>query len=116
VRLYGYFGVLLAVLVSLFLSSILMIYLFHRTTGYSLMMYIQSLPGKLLAIVFVLTGSTWIISLRINDWMSFFMTVISFFVLLFVAIFMLLKEDEKELIKRIKLAFFPQIQHDDKIT
>lgn len=116
VPLFGYFGVLLAVLVSLFLSSILMIYLFHRTTRYSLIKYIQSLPWKLLAIVSVLTGCTWIISLRINDWMSFFMTVMSFFVFLLVAILMLLKEDEKELIKRIKLAFFPQIQHDDKIA
>ena len=116
VRLFGYLGVLVAVLVSLFLSSVLMIYLFHRTTRYSLLKYFQSLPWKLLAIVSVLTGSTWIISSDINDWMSFFMTVISFFIILFVAIFMMLKDDEKELIKRIKLAFFQRIQHYDKIA
>jgi len=104
VRLIGYYGVLLAVLLSLFSSSILMIYLFHSATGYSFLKYIQSLPWKLLTIVSVLTGSTWLISLKITNWRSFFVIVIAFSISHLVALIVLLKEDEKELIKKLKIA------------
>ena len=106
VRIFGYYGVLLAVLVSLFSSSILMIYLFHRTTGYSLKKYIQALPWKILTIVSVLIGGTWQISLKITNWNSFSMTVIFFSVCFLAALIVLLKEDEKELIKKLKFVFF----------
>ena len=104
VRLIGYYGVLLAVLLSLFSSSILMIYLFHRATGYSFLKYIQCLPWKLLTIVSVLTGITWLISAKITNWRSFFVIVIAFSISHLVALIVLLKEDEKELIKKLKCA------------
>jgi hypothetical protein len=104
VRIIGYYGVLVAVLLSLFLSSISMIYLFHKATGYSFLKYIQSLPWKLLAIVSGLTGSIWLISLKITNWRGFFGIVIAFSILHIVALIVLLKEDEKELIKKIKFS------------
>ena len=104
VRIIGYYGVLLAVLLSLFLSSILMMYLFHRATGYSFLKYIQSLPWKLLAIVSGLTGSIWLISLEITNWRGFFVIVIAFSIFYIVALILLLKEGEKELIKKIKFS------------
>jgi len=104
VRLIGYYGVLLAVLFSLFSSSILMIYLFHRATGYSFLKYIQSLPWKLLIIVSVLTGSIWLILMKITNLKSLLATVIAFSISYLVAFIVLLKDDERQLIKNLKIA------------
>jgi uncharacterized membrane protein len=81
-----------------------MIYLFHRVTGYSLLKYIQTLPLKLLAIVSVLTGGTWLISLRINNWSSIFLIIVAFSISYLVVLIGLLKEDEKKLIKKLGFA------------
>jgi O-antigen/teichoic acid export membrane protein len=104
-RLIGFYGVLLAVLLSLLSSSVLMIYLFHRTTGYSLLKYIQSLPLKLLATVSVLSAGIWMISLKITNWGNLLIIVAIFFFLHIIAVLMLLDDNEKEFIKKIKISF-----------
>jgi O-antigen/teichoic acid export membrane protein len=106
VRLIGYYGVLLAVLLSLFSASILMMYLFHRATGYSFLGYIQSLPLKPLTIGCGFVGGLWLISKHINNWgiLSLFGVSMVFFVLYIVAISGLLKADEKKLFSKLKVA------------
>jgi len=103
VQIMGYYGVLFAVMISLFLSSILMIYLFHRATGYSFLEYIRSWPLKILSISCVLAGGLFIISKHVNYWSTFWFAA-AFSIFYVLTLIWLLKEDDKELFNKLKSA------------
>ena len=105
VQIMGYYGVLLAVMLSLLSASILMIYLFHRATGYSFLKYIRAWPLKMLSISCLLAGSLFVISRNVNNWSTFgFAAAFSLFYIL--TLMWLLKEDCKKLFNKLKSAIF----------
>jgi O-antigen/teichoic acid export membrane protein len=107
VQIMGYYGVLLAVMLTLLSASILMIYLFHRATDYSFLEYIRAWPLKMLSISCVLAGCLFVISKNVNNRSTFgFAAAFSIFYVL--TLIWLLKEDDKKLFNKLKSAIlFP---------
>ena len=105
VQLIGYYGVLLAVLLSLFSASVLMVYLFHRSTGYSFVAYFRSIPVKLLTISCVLAGSLLIFAQNSTNLNT--LGAAGFCLLFYMgSIMVLLTEEEKLLFLKIKSTVF----------
>lgn len=108
VQLIGYYGVLLGILLSIFVASFLMIYLFHKETGYSFLRYIQYLPLKSIVIGSGMIGGLWLINTHVETWsilLIFFIAMafsIVYFVLLVITKSFI--DDDKRLFGKLKMA------------
>jgi len=102
----GYYGVLSAVVISLAFASLIMMYLFHRETGFSVIAYIQSLPLHMMAIGGIFLVGLRIIAHNIIHWeMSNFLGIVLGSSIAYLVItFWLLDKDDRALFKRITFA------------
>lgn len=108
VQLIGYYGVLLGILLSTFAASVLMIYLFHKETGYSFLQFIQYLPLKSVVIGGGMIGGLWLINTHVESWSLLLIFLIAMaFSVVYVVLLVITKsliDDDKKLFGKLKMA------------